>query len=110
MLRKKENINIEGERFTFTIFRFDPGSDSQSRFDHFSVIAKKGMTVLEALLNIQERQDPSLVFRYSCRGAICGSCGMVINGKPNLACRTQLSSLKSREVLIEPLPLSLIHI
>mgnify|MGYP003392888111 CR=1 FL=1 len=104
MLRKKENISIEGDTFTFKVFRFDPDLDSQPRFDHFSVIAQKGMTVLEALLNIQERQDPSLVFRYSCRGAICGSCGMVINGKPDLACRTQLSGLASREVLIEPLP------
>lgn len=62
------------------------------------------MTVLEALLKIQEDQDPTLVFRYSCRGAVCGSCGMVINGRPDLACRVQLSTLRSHEVLLEPLP------
>ena len=96
MSHKKESINIEGERFIFKVFRFDPGPESRPYFDQFSVIAEKGMTVLEALLKIQEDQDPSLVFRYSCRGAVCGSCGMVINGKPNLAWRIQLSSLRAR--------------
>jgi len=62
------------------------------------------MTVLEALFKIQEDLDPTLAFRYSCRGAVCGSCGMVINGHPNLACRVQLSQLPSTDVLLEPLP------
>ncbi len=104
MSRKKENINIEGEIFTLKIFRFDSQKDQEAYFDHFRVMAKKGMTVLEALLKIQEEQDPTLVFRYSCRGAVCGSCSMLINGKPNLACRVQLANLPFREILIEPLP------
>lgn len=50
-------------------------------------------TVLELLLKLREERDPSLVLRYSCRMALCGSCGMVINGKPRLACLTKVKSL-----------------
>ncbi|OGW81215.1 MAG: hypothetical protein A3G33_05910 [Omnitrophica bacterium RIFCSPLOWO2_12_FULL_44_17] len=104
MHHKKENIDIEEKVFSFKIFRFDKRKDQGPYFECFNVKAKKGMTVLEALLKIQEDQDPSLVFRYSCRGAVCGSCAMIINGHPNLACRIQLANLPSPEVLIEPLP------
>lgn len=69
-------------------------------YETFDVEEKPGMTVLEALFQIQEKQDGSLCFRYSCRGAVCGSCAMLINRKPVLACRTQLSAVKS-EVILE---------
>jgi len=62
------------------------------------------MTTLEALFKIQDEQDGSLCFRYSCRGAICGSCGMVINGNIDLACHTQVLKLETDEVVLEPLP------
>lgn len=83
------------------------------------------MTVLDALFQVHDRQDDSLSFRYSCRGAVCGSCAMLINKVPRLACRTQISSLigpetmrlapspvigvtagwdPKAEVLVEPLP------
>ena len=48
------------------------------------------MTVLDALLFVHDNLDDSLAFRYSCRGAVCGSCGMLINRVPRLACRTQV--------------------
>ncbi|WP_342305280.1 succinate dehydrogenase/fumarate reductase iron-sulfur subunit [Methanolobus sp. ZRKC5] len=95
-------------------------------YDTFDVEEKPGMTVLEALFQIQEKQDGSLCFRYSCRGAVCGSCAMLINRKPGLACRTQLYDAKTEvvqgseknqiilkhssrdddknEILVEPLP------
>ena len=60
--------------------------------------------MLEGLLRIQDEQDPSLAFRSSCRGAVCGSCGMSINGRLNLACRVQLHLLAGRRVVLEPLP------
>ena len=71
--------------------------------DTFEVDETPGMTVLEALFHVQERLDGSLCFRYSCRGAVCGSCAMLINEVPGLACRTQVSSFED-EILIEPLP------
>ncbi|MFP3205670.1 MAG: 2Fe-2S iron-sulfur cluster-binding protein [Metallosphaera yellowstonensis] len=59
-------------------------------------------TVLELLLKIREEQDPSLVLRYSCRMALCGSCGMIINGRPRLACLTKMKDLDEL-IRIEPL-------
>ena len=62
------------------------------------------MTVLNGLLQIQDEADASLVFRYACRWAVCGSCAMLIDRKIRLACRTQLADLKGSSVRIEPLP------
>ncbi|MBP2029496.1 succinate dehydrogenase / fumarate reductase iron-sulfur subunit [Methanohalophilus levihalophilus] len=77
--------------------------------DTFNVDETPGMTVLEALFYVQEHLDGSLCFRYACRGAVCGSCAMLINRVPRLACRTQMSLVKnevnnedSNEILVSP--------
>ena len=62
------------------------------------------MNLLEALLRIQDEQDGTLAFRYSCRGAVCGSCALRVNGRVVLACRTPVEDLLGKPVLIEPLP------
>jgi len=64
---------------------------------------KKGMTVLDALTEVREKQDSALGYRHSCRMGICGSCGMTIEGLPRLACQTQVSSLNTDTIGIEPL-------
>ena len=64
---------------------------------------RKGMTVLDALIEIREKQDSTLAFRHSCRMGICGSCGMTINGLPGLACHTQISELKTDTICLEPM-------
>lgn len=64
---------------------------------------RKGMTVLDALAEIREKQDSTLGYRHSCRMGICGSCGMTIEGLPRLACQTQVSSLKTDTIRVEPL-------
>lgn len=87
----------------FKVFRFDPELSPQPRYDNFLVPTKEGMTVLEGLLYILEKLDNSLAFRFCCRGAVCGSCAMYINGTYKLACQTQLSQL-GEEVVISPLP------
>jgi len=61
-------------------------------------------SLLEALMDIRNDQDCSLSFRYSCREAVCGSCGMVINGQFDLACRTMIESLNTSLIVVEPLP------
>lgn len=76
----------------------------RSRYDTFEIDPGSGMTVLEALFKIQTELDDSLVFRYSCRGAVCGSCGMLINKIPRLACRTQLSALGREDIVLSPYP------
>ena len=75
----------------------------QGRFQEFRIPIRRGMTVLDALIYAKERLDHSLGLRFSCRMATCGSCGMKINGRPMLACYTQISELKSNSIKIEPL-------
>ncbi len=88
---------------TFHILRGDPAQDVGPGFATFVVPAEPHMTVLAALQWIQDNLDGTLAFRYSCRGAVCGSCAMVINGEIELACRNHLVDLP-REVTLEPLP------
>lgn len=88
----------------FEIKRFDPEVNKEPYINTFEVKVKKRMSVLEALFHIVENLDGSLSFRYSCRGAVCGSCAMYINGKRKLACQTLIDSIKSKVIRIEPLP------
>jgi fumarate reductase iron-sulfur subunit len=62
-----------------------------------------GMTLFIALNEIREKQDPSLQFDFVCRAGICGSCAMVINGRPGLACRT-LTKNEGPDITLLPLP------
>jgi len=89
---------------TFKILRFDPLEEKPPHFEVFQHEPKPRDSVLEALKDIRDQQDPSLSFRYSCREAVCGACGMVINGQITLACKTQVESLQSDLVVVEPLP------
>ena len=61
------------------------------------------MTVLNALLYAKEHIDHSIAIRYSCRMASCGSCGMMINGVPGLACYTQVTELPDSTITVAPL-------
>jgi succinate dehydrogenase / fumarate reductase iron-sulfur subunit len=107
------------------IARFRAGME-KPRYDRFEIDSVPGLTVLSALFEVQAKYDESLAFRYSCRGAVCGTCAMLINRVPRLACRTQLADLIGRknelslshfelpslteswdpeeEVIVEPLP------
>ncbi len=107
------------------VYRYYEGMVSP-RYDIFEFEPYTGMTVLTALFHFQEQFDDSLAFRYSCRGAVCGTCAMLINKIPRLACRTQITSLiddkpkislstypaieetlpwnPEDEILVEPLP------
>jgi len=89
---------------TLRIKRFNREKDPPERIETFRVEIRKGMNLLEALFRIQDEQDGALAFRYSCRGAVCGSCAMRVNGKDILACRTHVEDLLEKSTLIEPLP------
>jgi len=89
---------------TLQIKRFHREKDPPQWIETFQVETRKGMNLLEALLRIQDEQDGTLSFRYSCRGAVCGSCAMQVNGKLVLACRTHVEDLMDRTIYIEPLP------
>lgn len=86
------------------VLRYNPAEpDVRARFDTFSLEEADGMTLFMALNEIRETQDPSLQFDFVCRAGICGSCGMLINGKPGLACRTLTATLPAVTTLA-PLP------
>ena len=92
------------QEYTFLVFRFDPERDREPRFDSYTLQLDESQSVLGALMEIQDRLDPSLSFRYSCRGAVCGSCGLSINGSLALACKTLLFRLPGGTITVEPLP------
>ncbi len=72
-------------------------------YDTFEVPYERWTTVLDALLYAKAYQDHSIALRYSCRMASCGSCGMMINGIPRLACYTKIDELDTDEIVCEPL-------
>ena len=89
---------------TLQIRRFNPERQPSPWVETFQLEPREKMNLLEALLRIQDEQDGSLAFRYSCRGAVCGSCAVRVGGRVVLACRTHVEDLLGRSVLIEPLP------
>ncbi|MBI2252923.1 MAG: succinate dehydrogenase iron-sulfur subunit [Armatimonadetes bacterium] len=89
---------------TFKIFRFNPESNEKPSFKNYSLEISKGITVLDALGEIKAHQDGGITYRRSCRSAICGSCAININGINALACRTQIETLNSPIIKLEPLP------
>ncbi|MDY6921942.1 MAG: fumarate reductase iron-sulfur subunit [Pseudomonadota bacterium] len=88
----------------FEIFRYNPlDPTSEPRFETYTLEETGGMTLFIALNLIREEQDPSLQFDFVCRAGICGSCAMLINGRPDLACRTLTQSLPTT-IRLAPLP------
>jgi succinate dehydrogenase / fumarate reductase, iron-sulfur subunit len=89
---------------TFKIYRYDPDSGANPRYDRFTIdLDKTGPMVLDALIKIKNEVDPTLTFRRSCREGICGSCSMNMDGRNGLACTTPIADIKG-EVTITPLP------
>ena len=88
------------------IFRYAPETGGEGRFQDYSLsIENPGLTtILDVLIRIQKEQDPSIAFRFACRVNMCGSCGMVINGREGLACKTNVSDLPvGQDITIRPL-------
>jgi len=89
---------------TFHVRKYDPMKDSAPHYETFKVDVKPGMTVLEGLHIIKEKYDQTLAWRYSCRMGVCGSCGMLLNGRPTLACNTQILDIATTDLTVAPLP------
>ena len=88
------------ERVKVKIFRYDPSEDKNPRYETYDVPYEKDMRVLDVLMFVQENLANSLAFRYSCRRRRCGTCSVLVNGRPVLACMEGAE----REMTIEPLP------
>ncbi|MGE5652256.1 MAG: succinate dehydrogenase/fumarate reductase iron-sulfur subunit [Bacillota bacterium] len=85
------------------VLRYRPEQDNEPFFQTYKVPFTDDMSVLQGLQYIKEELDSTLSYRWSCRMAICGSCGMMINGKPELSCHTFLRSFYPNRVRVEPL-------
>lgn len=79
---------------TFEIYRYDPETGENPRLDTFEVdLDGCGPMVLDALLWIKNKVDPTLTFRRSCREGVCGSCAMNMDGTNWLACTRSISDM-----------------
>jgi succinate dehydrogenase / fumarate reductase iron-sulfur subunit len=93
---------MEIDKVVFKIKRWNP-EIGRFEINIYEIPVYRGMTVLDGLTYIKENIDHTLAFRRSCRMGVCGTCGVIINGKPKLACSTQIIELNSRTIVVEPL-------
>ena len=85
--------------------RYNPEADENNHFrEEFELEVEDHYTVLDALMQIRDYDDPSLAMRCSCRASICGSCAMKVNGTSGLACNTKIIDVirKDGSVKVDP--------
>ncbi len=100
---KSKTIGSPSQYITLRIAKSNPQTNSPQTFVEFKIPYQKWTTVLDAILEVKKHLDHSIAVRYSCRQASCGSCGMMINGKPSLACLTKITELNSDVVTVKPM-------
>src|SRR3954464_7164890 len=93
--------------FKLRLRRYDPESGDPPYWDEHTIELEPHRSVLEAILQAKARFDGSIGIRCSCRAAICGSCGVRINGSPGLACNTHpdRAQPRARDGVIEVEPM-----
>lgn len=89
------------EQLLVSVARKEPGAEPDTQA--FEVPYDERTSVLDALDWIKENGDPSLTYRASCRSGVCGSCGVMVNGSPKLACETSVSGYRTSGVSVAPL-------
>src|SRR5476651_1485269 len=79
--------------------------DRVGEFQTFEVPRRENQTVLDVVTEIQRNQDATLSYRFACRVGMCGSCAMVVNGRPRWTCRTRVSEAVAADgkLQLEPL-------
>ena len=93
-----------GELREYQVYRWNPDDGRNPRLDTYQVdLDDCGPMVLDGLIWIKNKIDPTLTFRRSCREGVCGSCAMNIDGTNTLACTKDMKDIKG-EVKIYPLP------
>ncbi|MCL4363918.1 2Fe-2S iron-sulfur cluster-binding protein [Patescibacteria group bacterium] len=70
----------------FAVLRYNSKKKLKPKYQEYSVPFLKGMTVLDVVNYIHNELDATLAFRYECRQGICGTCGVMLNGRPVLSC------------------------
>ena len=87
---------------TLVVTRFDPDQDQAPRTQRYEIPFQDDWMVLDALNFIKDEVDGTLSHRWSCRMAVCGSCGMMVNGEPRLTCKDPLRAY-GETVTVAPL-------
>jgi fumarate reductase iron-sulfur subunit len=95
-------IKQETKQMKVTLTRFDPDKDEVPKTQDYEIPVQLDWKVLDAINYIKDEVDPSVSHRWSCRMAVCGSCGMMVNGEPKLTCKTALSEYGDA-IVVEPL-------
>src|ERR1041384_4215337 len=96
----------KSETMTLEVFRYHPEKDREGHFQTYTVPFRGEWVVLHAINYIKDEIDGTLTYRWSCRMGVCGSCGMMVNGEPKLACATFLSTYAkhgTNKLRVEPL-------
>ncbi len=95
--------DVQTRDITIECLRYHPQTDKEPHFQRWDVPFTDDMSVLQGLQHIKDHLDGSLSFRWSCRMAICGSCGYMVNGVPQLGCHVFLRDYHPGPVRVEPL-------
>lgn len=85
------------------VLRYRPEQEDEPAWQSYDVPFTDDMSVLQGLQYIKDELDGTLSFRWSCRMAICGSCGVMVDGRPRLGCQTFLRDLMPGPVRVEAL-------
>jgi succinate dehydrogenase / fumarate reductase iron-sulfur subunit len=98
--------------YTLKVRRYQPETSEGPYWEEFKVDLDPSLSVLDGILQAKDRDDGSLSVRCSCRAAICGSCGMKVNGSSTLGCKTQIGEAHeaanrrsgcSEPIVVEPM-------
>ncbi len=94
---------MSADTFTLEILRYVPDRHPRPEPQIFRVPYVEGWSLLDALGHVQDEIDASLAYRWSCRMGVCGSCGMMVDGEPRLACEIFLRDHHPGPLRVEPL-------
>lgn len=93
---------LEQRQIQVEVLRYNPETDKEPHYQTYSVPCLNEWVVLDALNYIKENLDPTVSYRWSCHMAVCGSCGMMVNGEPKLACKAFIHEYGD-QIKVEPL-------
>jgi fumarate reductase iron-sulfur subunit len=94
---------VSEQTIALDVFRWEPGADARPGYRRYEVPFRDDWVVLDALNHVKNEMDGTLTFRWSCRMGVCGSCGMLVNGRPVLTCAAFLRDYLPGPVRVDPL-------
>jgi fumarate reductase iron-sulfur subunit len=94
---------LQKRQIQLEVLRYNPETDTAPRYQTYSVPCLEEWVALDALNYVKDHLDPTLSYRWSCHMAVCGSCGMMVNGEPKLACKAFIHEYKEGQIKVEPM-------